>query len=193
MKDKETVNVPVWAGVGAIVTQASAAFLTLRTALSIIVDQFNSLRSFAAVVERLGGYLEAGDIRRPSVAAEASKWKDLLSLREQQKVAFARLLLDHPGCAFLDEATSALDAGQRDPALPTTCRYRSRYRERADACRATRIPRRAARAARRRGVATQQTRPFWARVWAIGAESCERSLMGLGNVPAFPAGRNQRQ
>jgi putative ATP-binding cassette transporter len=38
------------------------------------------------------------------------KWKDLLSLGEQQKIAFARLLLDHPTCAFLDEATSALDA-----------------------------------------------------------------------------------
>ena len=38
------------------------------------------------------------------------KWKDLLSLGEQQKIAFARLLLDRPACAFLDEATSALDA-----------------------------------------------------------------------------------
>ncbi|MBY0275505.1 ABC transporter ATP-binding protein/permease [Candidatus Binatia bacterium] len=228
------------------ITQASAAFLTLRTALSIIVDQFNSLSSFAAVVERLGSYLEAGGVRRPLLVAEvassppaasrietvesarvscealtiqtpdarktllrdltfavdvgerllivgesgvgktsllraiaglwrtgsgrvlrpplpsimflpqrpymvlgslreqlcypraadvgdeelvsvlqrvgladlpsqvggldaAPKWKDLLSLGEQQKVAFARLLLDRPDCAFLDEATSALD------------------------------------------------------------------------------------
>jgi putative ATP-binding cassette transporter len=37
------------------------------------------------------------------------KWKDMLSLGEQQKIAFARLLLDHPTCAFLDETTSALD------------------------------------------------------------------------------------
>lgn len=228
------------------ITQASAAFLTLRAALSIIVDQFNSLSSFAAVVERLGGYLEAGERREaPAVAEEAAltaaptpivivespriavesltlqtpdaqktlvrelsfeigpherllivgesgagktsvlramaglwrtgrgrilrpplseilflpqrpylvlgslrqqlcyprasdvsdealvsvlqrvglaglparvggldvehKWKDLLSLGEQQKIAFARLLLDRPVCAFLDEATSALD------------------------------------------------------------------------------------
>lgn len=40
----------------------------------------------------------------------APKWKDLLSLGEQQKVAFARLLLNGPGYAFFDEATSALDA-----------------------------------------------------------------------------------
>jgi vitamin B12/bleomycin/antimicrobial peptide transport system ATP-binding/permease protein len=43
------------------ITQASVAFLALRTALSIIVDQYNSLSTFAAVVERLGGYLEVAE------------------------------------------------------------------------------------------------------------------------------------
>lgn len=43
------------------ITQASVAFLALRTALSIIVDQYNLLSTFAAVVERLGGYLEAAE------------------------------------------------------------------------------------------------------------------------------------
>lgn len=37
------------------------------------------------------------------------KWEDILSLEEQQRIAFARLLLNHPAYAFLDEATSALD------------------------------------------------------------------------------------
>jgi putative ATP-binding cassette transporter len=37
-------------------------------------------------------------------------WADVLSPGEQQRVAFARLLLNHPRYAFLDEATSALDA-----------------------------------------------------------------------------------
>lgn len=220
------------------ITQASAAFLTLRGALSIIVDQFNSLSNFAAVVERLGTYLEAdgrsptdpttrqiettespriaiealtlqtpdgrktlvrdltfalgpderllivgesgvgktsllraiaglwqtgnGRIVRPPLAGilflpqrpylvlgslrqqlcypRASdvsdeelvsvlqrigladlpariggldtvlKWKDLLSLGEQQKIAFGRMLIDRPSCVFLDEATSALDS-----------------------------------------------------------------------------------
>jgi putative ATP-binding cassette transporter len=229
------------------ITQASAAFLTLRTALSIIVDQFNSLSNFAAVVQRLGSYQEAGDggpapgrarravapgappriqtVESPRIAIEALTlqtpdarktlvrdlsfelgaherllivgesgvgktsllraiaglwrtgsgrilrpplseilflpqrpylvlgslrqqlcypraanpsegelasvlervglgelparvggldaelaWKDLLSLGEQQQIAFARLLLDRPARAFLDEATSALDA-----------------------------------------------------------------------------------
>lgn len=37
-------------------------------------------------------------------------WADVLSLGEQQRLAFARLLLTHPRYAMLDEATSALDA-----------------------------------------------------------------------------------
>jgi vitamin B12/bleomycin/antimicrobial peptide transport system ATP-binding/permease protein len=36
-------------------------------------------------------------------------WADMLSLGEQQRLAFARLFLGHPHYAVLDEATSALD------------------------------------------------------------------------------------
>src|SRR6202011_3831803 len=36
-------------------------------------------------------------------------WSDLLSLGEQQRFAFARILLAEPALLFLDEATSALD------------------------------------------------------------------------------------
>jgi vitamin B12/bleomycin/antimicrobial peptide transport system ATP-binding/permease protein len=39
----------------------------------------------------------------------AVDWSNVLSLGEQQRVAFARLLLREPAIAFLDEATSALD------------------------------------------------------------------------------------
>ena len=36
-------------------------------------------------------------------------WSNVLSLGEQQRIAFARLFLRKPQFAFLDEATSALD------------------------------------------------------------------------------------
>lgn len=36
-------------------------------------------------------------------------WSHVLSLGEQQRVAFLRLLLHRPLLAFLDEATAALD------------------------------------------------------------------------------------
>ena len=36
-------------------------------------------------------------------------WADILSLGEQQRLAFARILINKPDYAVLDEATSALD------------------------------------------------------------------------------------
>jgi putative ATP-binding cassette transporter len=49
--------------------------------------------------ERFGGGLDA-----------EMHWADVLSPGEQQRLAFARLLLNRPRYAFLDEATSALDS-----------------------------------------------------------------------------------
>jgi len=49
------------------------------------------------LAERFGGF-------------EAEKdWSDVLSLGEQQRLAFARILVTKPKYAILDEATSALD------------------------------------------------------------------------------------
>lgn len=45
---------------------------------------------------------------------EEADWSRILSLGEQQRLAFGRLLLAAPKVAFLDEATSAMDEGLED-------------------------------------------------------------------------------
>lgn len=52
---------------------------------------------------------------------EVADWSKVLSPGEQQRIAFARVLLAKPSAVFLDEATSALDAGQ-EYALYSTLR-----------------------------------------------------------------------
>jgi len=43
--------------------------------------------------------------------SEVDDWAKVLSPGEQQRIAFARILLTKPKVVFLDEATSALDEG----------------------------------------------------------------------------------
>jgi vitamin B12/bleomycin/antimicrobial peptide transport system ATP-binding/permease protein len=61
--------------------------------LKQVLEQVN----LADLDERFGGFDAKQD------------WADVLSLGEQQRLTFARLLLNKPNYAILDEATSALD------------------------------------------------------------------------------------
>lgn len=58
--------------------------------------------NLADLDERFGGFDAEQD------------WADVLSLGEQQRLTFARLLLNKPNYAILDEATSALDLGNEE-------------------------------------------------------------------------------
>src|SRR5439155_4426784 len=64
-----------------------------EAALRQVLEQVH----LAELPERVGGF----DVELD--------WADVLSLGEQQRLAFARLLLTQPQYAMLDEATSALD------------------------------------------------------------------------------------
>ncbi|MGA9377217.1 MAG: ATP-binding cassette domain-containing protein, partial [Phormidium sp.] len=66
--------------------------------LKQVLEQVN----LAGLDERFGGFDAQQD------------WADVLSLGEQQRLTFARLLLNKPSYAILDEATSALDIGNEE-------------------------------------------------------------------------------
>jgi putative ATP-binding cassette transporter len=66
--------------------------------LKQVLEQVN----LAGLDERFGGFDAEQD------------WADVLSLGEQQRLTFARLLLNQPKYAILDEATSALDLGNEE-------------------------------------------------------------------------------
>ncbi|MEQ8994980.1 MAG: ABC transporter ATP-binding protein/permease [Coleofasciculus sp. B1-GNL1-01] len=66
--------------------------------LQQVLEQVN----LAGLDERFGGFDAEQD------------WADVLSLGEQQRLTFARLLLNQPQYAILDEATSALDLGNEE-------------------------------------------------------------------------------
>ena len=82
---------------------------TLRVALSYpqLPDRFDNGKLVAALgdvgLERLGSELD-----------RTERWDRILSLGEQQRLAFARLLLQEPRWIFMDEATAALDEADQD-------------------------------------------------------------------------------
>ena len=82
------------------ITQASAAFITLRTSLSLIIDQFSTLSGFAAVVERLGEYQEMSTTGRISAAptgpVSVATADPKIETVEAARLALERLTLTTP-------------------------------------------------------------------------------------------------
>jgi len=74
-----------------VITQSAMAFSTLVGALSLVVTQFQSISSFAAVISRLGSLADAMEqVRSPSPAA-------IEVLEDEARVAYERLTLLAPG------------------------------------------------------------------------------------------------
>jgi len=92
-----------------VVTQSAMAFSTLVAACSLIVTQFQSISSFAAVVSRLSDLVEAVDnshrVEKPGI-----------QLREEDgRLAFESLTLrcDQHGPVLVDKLTFAIPPGGR--------------------------------------------------------------------------------
>jgi vitamin B12/bleomycin/antimicrobial peptide transport system ATP-binding/permease protein len=78
----------------------------LRNVLSYPADPFDDERLWRVLDQVSLGHLAA------RFDDDEDEWAKVLSPGEQQRVAFARVLLSRPRVVFLDEATSALDEGQ---------------------------------------------------------------------------------
>lgn len=96
-----------------LLSQSMQRHLSTSTRLCML-RQLSSVMP-AELVERVGG-----------LEAEA-EWSHVLSLGEQQRVAFLRLLLHSPKLAFLDEATGALDSATEAALYTALQRYCTSY------------------------------------------------------------------
>ncbi|MDB5315725.1 MAG: transporter ATP-binding protein [Rhodospirillales bacterium] len=107
-------------GAGEIITppRESMAFLpqrpylplgTLETALC-----YPQWPSDFTVEEKMAALEQVGLKHLTARLEDTERWDRILSLGEQQRLAFARLLLQKPRWIFLDEATAALDEANQD-------------------------------------------------------------------------------
>jgi vitamin B12/bleomycin/antimicrobial peptide transport system ATP-binding/permease protein len=95
-------------GKGPILFMPQRPYLPLGTLASAL--RYPNIEKGAVSIQRLEAVLE--EVGLGVLAAElddVQNWSQRLSLGEQQRLAFARILLIKPALLFLDEATSALD------------------------------------------------------------------------------------
>jgi ABC-type uncharacterized transport system fused permease/ATPase subunit len=101
-------------GAGTIISPPDQLFLPQRPymILGSLRQQLLYPRSIASdpELEQVLQQVDLADVAARAGGLDAVEdWSKILSLGEQQRLAFARLLLSNPQYALLDEATSALD------------------------------------------------------------------------------------
>ncbi|MFN4238749.1 MAG: ABC transporter ATP-binding protein/permease [Vogesella sp.] len=97
--------------------QQGALFLSQRPYLPLgsLRDALSYPQAAIADSARISQVLKAVQLGQLSSRLdEVADWSRILSLGEQQRLAFGRLLLAAPQVAFMDEATSAMDEGLED-------------------------------------------------------------------------------
>lgn len=76
----------------------------------VVSQEYDSKRPTSNDLIKMLEAVRLGDIvSRFSGIDTICEWSSVLSLGEQQRLAFARLLLSRPTLVLLDESTSALD------------------------------------------------------------------------------------
>lgn len=85
-------------------------YLILGTLQEQLIYPYDNLEISEEQLERALAAVNLADLAERAGGFDVEKnWEEILSLGEQQRLAFARILISRPSYVVLDEATSALD------------------------------------------------------------------------------------
>ncbi len=107
-------------GAGEIVTPPPAAMMFMPQRPYLPLGTLHAVLSYPAAPDAFTAAQAEAALRRvgldrlPERLADEERWDRVLSVGEQQRLAFARLLLHRPAWIFMDEATAALDEKNQD-------------------------------------------------------------------------------
>ncbi|MDY6995857.1 MAG: ABC transporter ATP-binding protein/permease [Actinomycetota bacterium] len=102
------VRLPSGAGRGGVMFVPQLPYLPLGDLRSVVTYPHHDGVDDRAIQQALI------DVALPNLVLrlnEVAEWSAMLSVGEQQRIAFARVLLAEPRAVFLDESTSAMDEG----------------------------------------------------------------------------------
>jgi putative ATP-binding cassette transporter len=107
-------------GAGEIITPPAGTMMFMPQRPYLPLGTLHAALSYPAAAETFSEDEAREALEAVSLAhlaprlAEEERWDRVLSLGEQQRMAFARLLLHKPAWIFMDEATAALDEANQD-------------------------------------------------------------------------------